>query len=331
MVGMDTRAAKTDVRRAVLAVTISSFSIAALMGIGALLGAGDFGVTSVRVLLTTVVVGCGSILTLCCLAAVGGRFNVIGVSGFLLTLTTACLGLLMIWSPSEELLENLIQTFGVAVAASVTMAQVCLVVGLAGARRSLAPVMWATVALALVVFSMVSSLITGYDDPADGFFRTLGIVGILDVLGTLVTIAVGVFGRDDRGVTVVLPPGIAARVRRRAPRPGGPCPSSSTRRWGATSTCRSTDPAPRARRVARLAGAPHARRTGPRVHLGDLLGGGTSFRVVVMTHDPRRDGERGAQDPERLVSRTVGARRGLSGSGGSGRRGHGGVLSHGDE
>ena len=56
MVGMDTRAAKTDVRRAVLAVTISSFSIAALMGIGALLGAGGFGETSVRVLLTTVVV-----------------------------------------------------------------------------------------------------------------------------------------------------------------------------------------------------------------------------------------------------------------------------------
>ena len=213
MVGMDTRAAKTDVRRAVLAVTISSFSIAALMGIGALLGAGGFGETSVRVLLTTVVVGCGSVVTLCCLVAVGGRFNVIGVSGFLLALTTVGLGLLMTWSPSEELVENLLQTFGVAVAASVTMAQVCLVVGLAGARRSLAPVMWATVALALVVFSMVSSLITGYDDPADGFFRTLGIVGILDVLGTLVTIAVGVFGRDDRGVTVVLPPGIAARVR----------------------------------------------------------------------------------------------------------------------
>ena len=95
MVGMDTRAAKTDVRRAVLAVTISSFSIAALMGIGALLGAGDFGVTSVRVLLTTVVVGCGSILTLCCLAAVGGRFNVIGMNGFLLALTTVGLGLLM--------------------------------------------------------------------------------------------------------------------------------------------------------------------------------------------------------------------------------------------
>jgi hypothetical protein len=65
MVGIDTRAARTDVRRAVLAVIISSFDIAALMGIGALPGAGDLGEASVRVLPTTAVVGCGSVLTLC--------------------------------------------------------------------------------------------------------------------------------------------------------------------------------------------------------------------------------------------------------------------------
>jgi hypothetical protein len=219
---MDTRAAKTDVRRAVLAVTISSFSIAALMGIGALLGAGDFGETSVRVLLTTVVVGCASVVTLCCLAAVAGRFHLVGVTGFLLALATTGLGLVLVWSPSEKLVENLYQTFGVAIAASLTMAQVCLLLGLAGARRSLAPVMWATVALAVVVFSMVSGLITGYDDPADGFSRTLGIVGILDVLGTLVTIAVGVFGRDGRSVSVTLSPAVAERLRAESARTGRP-------------------------------------------------------------------------------------------------------------
>jgi hypothetical protein len=219
---MDTRAAKTDVRRVVLAVTISSFSIAALMGIGALLGAGDFGETSVRVLLTTVVVGCASVVTLCCLAAVAGRFHLVGVTGFLLTLATTGLGLVLVWSPSEKLLEDLYRTFGVAVAASLTLAQVCLLLGLAGARRSLAPVMWATVALALVVFSMVSALITGYDDPADGFFRTLGVVGILDVLGTLVTIAVGVFGRDATTMTVTLTPAATQRVRAQSARTGRP-------------------------------------------------------------------------------------------------------------
>jgi hypothetical protein len=104
--------------------------------------------------------------------------------------------------------------FGVAVAASLTLAQVCLMLGVAGGRRSLAPFVWSTVGLAVVVFAMVSTLITGYDDPSDGFLRTLGVVAILDVLGTLVTIAVGVFGRgEDGSLSVTIAPAVAARVR----------------------------------------------------------------------------------------------------------------------
>ena len=150
-----TQAAKTDVRRVVLAVTISSFSIAALMGIAALLGAGGFGETSIRVLLTTVVVGCASVVTLCCLVVVGGRFQPVGIVGVLLAVATAGLGLLMVWSGSDDLIENLYETFGVAITASLTVAQICLLLGLAGARRSLAPLMWSTVMLAVVVSSMV--------------------------------------------------------------------------------------------------------------------------------------------------------------------------------
>jgi hypothetical protein len=212
MVAMDTQATKTDLRRAVLAVTISSFTIAALMGIAALLGAGGFGETSIRVLLTTVVVGCASVVTLCCLVVVGGRFQPVGVVGVLLAVATAGLGLLMVWSGSDDLIENLYETFGVAITASLTVAQICLLLGLAGARRSLAPLMWSTVVLAVVVASMVSALITGYDPAAD-FLRTLGVVAILDVFGTLITIAVGVFGRDSRSMTITLTPGIAARLQ----------------------------------------------------------------------------------------------------------------------
>lgn len=221
LVAMDTRAARTDVRTAVLAVTIASFSIAALMGIAALLGPGDFGETSVRVLLTTVVVGCASVVTLCCLVVVGRRFQPVGVLGFLLTVATAALGLVMVWSGSDSLVEDLYQTFGVAVTASLTLAQVCLLLGLAGARRSLAPLLWSTVVLALVVASMVSALITGYE-PADGFLRVLGVVAILDVLGTLVTIAIGVFGRHDRALGVSLPPATAARLRAESSATGRP-------------------------------------------------------------------------------------------------------------
>ena len=115
---MQNSTAKADLRRAVVAVTISSFSIAALMGIGALLGAGDFGTTEVRILLTTVVVGSGSVLTLCCLVVVGKRFETVGLLGFLVTLATTLLGLVLVWSGSEDLVDNLLETFGVAGVAS---------------------------------------------------------------------------------------------------------------------------------------------------------------------------------------------------------------------
>jgi hypothetical protein len=221
LVVMDTPAARTDVRRAVLAVTISSFSIAALMGIGALLQPGDFGETSGRVLLTTVVVGCASVVTLCCLVVVGGRFQPVGVVGFLLAVTTGALALVLVWGDTEDFPENLFRTFGVAVTASLTLAQICLLLGLAGARRSLAPLMWATVGLAVVVSSMVSAMITGYQ-PADGFLRALGVVAILDVLGTLITIAVGVFGRNERSLTITLPPAVAARLEAESAETGRP-------------------------------------------------------------------------------------------------------------
>jgi hypothetical protein len=216
-----TLAAKTDVRRGVLAVTISSFSIAALMGIAALLGAGDFGETSVRILLTTVVVGCASVVTLCCLVVVGGRFEPAGVLGFLFALATAGLALVMVWGGSDDLIEDLYQVFGVGVTASLTLAQICLLLGLAGARRSLARLMWATVVLAVVVGAMVCAMITGYD-PSDSFLRALGIIAILDVLGTLVTISLGVFGRADDRVTVTLPPAVAARVQAESAATGRP-------------------------------------------------------------------------------------------------------------
>jgi len=216
-----TQAAKTDVRRVVLAVTISSFSIAALMGIAALLGAGDFGETSVRVLLTTVVVGCASVVTLCCLVVVGGRFEPVGVLGFLFALATAGLALLMVWGRSEDLIDDLYRLFGVGVTASLTLAQISLLLGLAGARRSIARLMWATIVLAVLVGSMVSAMITGYD-VSDGFLRALGIIGILDVLGTLVTISIGVFGRGDRSLTVALSPPVAALLEAESAATGRP-------------------------------------------------------------------------------------------------------------
>jgi hypothetical protein len=200
---------RTDVRRVVLAVTISSFSVAALMGIAALLGADIFSETSLKVLATTVVVGSASVVALCCVAVVGGRFHPVGLLGILVAAGTAALALTLVWTASETLWNHVDEPFRVAVAASLTLAQVCLLLGVAGARRRLTPVMWSTVVLALVVLAMVSALIFEYQ-PGDGYYRGLGVVGILDVLGTLVTLAPGAFGRHERRLTASVPPDLAA-------------------------------------------------------------------------------------------------------------------------
>ena len=58
-----------------------------------------------------------------------------------------------------------------------------------------------------------------YENDADGVWRLLGVVAILDVLGTLVTIALAKFGRgDDTRVDdrAQLPPALEARLAERA-------------------------------------------------------------------------------------------------------------------
>ena len=59
------------IRRWIVRLTIGSFSVAALMGIVALLGGGEFGETEGRILLTTLLVGVVSIAVLCYLATAG--------------------------------------------------------------------------------------------------------------------------------------------------------------------------------------------------------------------------------------------------------------------
>ena len=219
---MDTGETKTDVRRAVLAVTITSFSIAALMGIAALLGAGDFGETSLRILVTTVVVGCASVVTLACLVPVETRWAPVSVLGFALALGTAAFALVMVWVESVNWGDGAVKALGIGITLSVTLAQVCLLLGVSVRRPSTSPLVWITVALAAILAGQVIALIVGEGDAGDGFYRLLGVVAILDVLGTLVSIALGVFGRDERVLTVTLSPAIAERVRAESRASGRP-------------------------------------------------------------------------------------------------------------
>lgn len=222
LLSMDTGETRTDVRRAVLAVTITSFSIAALMGIAALLGAGDFGETEARILGTTVLVGCGSVLTLACLVPLETRWRVASIGGFLLTLGTVVLALAMIWDASVAENDTGEKALGIGITLALTLAQLCLLLGVSVRRPSVSPLVWITIALAMVLAGLVISLIVGESEPSDGVWRLLGVVAILDVLGTLVAIAIGVFGRDERVLAVTLSPAVADRVRAESQATGRP-------------------------------------------------------------------------------------------------------------
>jgi hypothetical protein len=194
----------TTLRRLGVTLTIGSFSVAALMGIIALLGGGDFGANEGRVLLTTLIVGCASVCVLCYLATAGTRWSVVGVIGATVLVLPVASSLVLVWSTWEGDTEGLLKAFGIGVVAATTLAQICLLLALAGARQALAFVLWSTVGLALVLALLVSGMILDEID-ADDVWRVVGVLAILDVLGTLVTIALARFGgradADDTATT----------------------------------------------------------------------------------------------------------------------------------
>jgi hypothetical protein len=211
---------KSSLRRLVVTLTIGSFSIAALMGIIALLGADVFGDTGARVLGTTFVVGCSSMVVLCCLGTSGSRYRWFGALGAAFDAVAVVTALWMLWGPGTHDSEPVWRTFGVAVVGAVTLAQVCLLLVLTRRRPSLAPLVWSTIGLAAALGVTISTLVLGADG-GETTARFIGVVAILDVLGTVAGIALALFGGDARAVrtgpvTVTLDAAIADRLRTRA-------------------------------------------------------------------------------------------------------------------
>jgi hypothetical protein len=179
-------------RRVVATLTIGSFSVAALMGIVALLGGGSFGDSEARVLLTTLIVGCASICVLCYLATAGTRWVAAGITGGAVVLLPTVTALWLVWVDWSGDSDGTLKAFGVGVVLAVTLAQICLLLALAGDGR-LGVVLWPTIGVAVVVAALVAGMILG-GVGADDVWRLLGVLAILDVLGTLVTIALAKFG-----------------------------------------------------------------------------------------------------------------------------------------
>ena len=217
-----TTSGKPSLRTLVVAVTIGSFSLAALMGVAVLLGAGDFGETEFRILLTTLILGCASLVVLCYAVTDGTPYRLVGAAGAVADLVASVLALGLTWGAWDVMgTDSFLKTFGVATVAALTLAQVCLLLGLSGRRPSVMPLLWLTVALATLLGVTVSAMVLGLGG-GEGTARFVGVVAILDVLGTVVTIALAAFGASASSLTVTIPPGLASLLRGRADQTGRP-------------------------------------------------------------------------------------------------------------
>jgi hypothetical protein len=204
----------------VVRLTVGSFSLAALLGIAALLRPGHFGSTEGRILLTTLIVGAGSVLMLCYLATTGDRTRWVGAAGGVAALVSGCCALVMVWGYwQHDPGEALVRTFGLSAVAALTLAQFSLLLAVVRRRPSVVRLLAATLVAGTVLAGLVAAAILGWE-PGSGGARLIGVVAILDVLGTVVTMALGIFGSDQQALTVTLTPAMADAVRARAAETG---------------------------------------------------------------------------------------------------------------
>ena len=207
-----------SVRRLVVRVTIGSFAIAALAGITVLLVPGRFGGVQGHILMTTLVVGVTSVLMLCHLSIGDTTYRWVGVVGGVAAVTSAACAVDMVWAQGQrDPGQGLVRTFGVSGIAALTLAQFSLLLAVAGRRRGVvARLLSLTLAAGTALAGLLIAAVLGWS-PGDGAARLIGIIAILDVLGTVVVIALGVFGRDRAPaagrLSVELPESLSTRLR----------------------------------------------------------------------------------------------------------------------
>ena len=214
------------VRRWIVRITIGSFSLAALLGIVALLGGGEFGETEGQILMTTLLVGVVSIAVLCYLATAGRGSQPVGIAGGVTVVVPLVAGLVLIWwdlGGSRD--EWFVKALGVGAVVAATLAQASLLLVLGERATPLVRrLLLGTLALAAVLAMMSSALILGLEPESEAYVRVLGVVAILDVLGTVVGAALMKFGpapdRADTPAAVTVPPELATALARNAEQTG---------------------------------------------------------------------------------------------------------------
>ena len=210
----------TGVRRTAVVFVIVSLSIAALLGIVTLF-TGEFGDVQAKILLTTLLVAAFAITALCHLAVVGRSLRIVGYVGIAASALALVLGLILIWVSWDnwsDVFSYVAQGLGVLSIVAASLAQANLLLLLAARRQRVIRIgLYVTLgAIALLALLLSLTIITEGDIPgSDGdlYWRFIGVIAILDVLGTIVLPVLGrVYREGTAAVTVRLEGDAAASL-----------------------------------------------------------------------------------------------------------------------
>jgi hypothetical protein len=218
----DSGGALRGVRRVAVIAIIASMSITAVVGIIALLS-GEFGDTQVRILLTTLLITGFSLTALCHLAIASRPVRVVGFVGIGVSLVALMLGVLLIWlswGGSSPVTDEILRWFAISGVVALSLAQANLLLLLAGRRHPVVRIALGVTlaAIAGVALLAILPILTNGEIPGtngDAYARTIGVVAIIDALGTVVLPVVALFLRDDRQVAAQPSSPVGADLERR--------------------------------------------------------------------------------------------------------------------
>lgn len=177
----------SDLQRFLRGLVVGCFAFAALLGVVVLLVGRSIGETELRVLATTTTVGVESVAVLAYLAAARVGHPLPAAVGALFSLTATSIVLWLVWGgePDGGTPWDVLWT---VVVVAVALTQVCLLLSVTGGRVAGEGLMLATFAATAVLSGLLVGPLWAPEGTGtfDGYGRLLGVVAILDVLGTLV-------------------------------------------------------------------------------------------------------------------------------------------------
>ena len=122
------------------------------------------------------------------------------------------MALWLTWGGAEPIQMPSGTSSGSRVTIAATLAHACLLLALDRGRLRL--LLTGTLVAMAIVAGMICNAIVNGENLGDLYWRTFGVVAILDVLGTVVFAALGIFGRRAKaeGEPDLLTPALESRV-----------------------------------------------------------------------------------------------------------------------